>query len=88
MRFSNVFVVTFVIGLALKATIGLRVTAEEEEAGVDQSQHSETAYSFGGGGMGSSYAEGADSAVVDPANQVPDGAPPAEREGVDTLGNR
>ncbi len=53
-------IVTFIIGIALKATMGWRVTAEEEELGLDQSLHSEIAYEFGGGGMGTSYAETVD----------------------------
>ncbi len=42
------FVVTGIICLALKAIIpgGIRITAEQEEQGLDLSQHSETAYSF------------------------------------------
>ena len=50
-------VVTLIIGLVLKSTIGLRVSAEDEELGVDLSQHRESAYAFGGYGMGSSYAD-------------------------------
>ena len=38
------FVMTAVILLALKATIGLRVRDEEEEQGLDLSQHGEVAY--------------------------------------------
>jgi Amt family ammonium transporter len=38
------FVVTVLIMLALKATIGVRVSAEEEYAGLDLSEHGETAY--------------------------------------------
>lgn len=38
------FVVTSVILLAIKYTIGLRVSEEEEEAGLDVSQHGEPAY--------------------------------------------
>jgi Amt family ammonium transporter len=38
------FVVTSIILLALKYTIGLRVPAQEEEAGLDLSQHGESAY--------------------------------------------
>ena len=40
-------VVTFVIAKALDATIGLRVSEEDEYIGLDQSLHSETAYNFG-----------------------------------------
>ena len=38
--------VTLVLGYALKATIGLRVTEEEEESGLDQASHGESAYSL------------------------------------------
>ncbi|MGM7669965.1 ammonium transporter [Microbacterium sp. A93] len=62
--------VTFVIGTALKAAMGWRVTAEEEELGLDQSLHREIAYEFGGGGMGTSYTETVDAGgpqVVSPS---------------------
>lgn len=39
-------VVATVIALVLKATIGLRASAEEESAGMDESEHAETAYDF------------------------------------------
>ena len=39
------FVVTTVIVLVLKATIGIRVSEEEEETGLDLAEHAETAYS-------------------------------------------
>jgi ammonium transporter, Amt family len=41
-------VVTFILLKLLDATMGLRVTEEEEVEGLDVSQHSETAYSLGG----------------------------------------
>ena len=44
---------TFVILKIVDALIGLRVTDEDEVAGLDLSQHSETAYALGGG----SYSE-------------------------------
>ena len=34
-----------IIVLVLKATIGIRVSEEEEETGLDQVEHAETAYS-------------------------------------------
>ena len=40
------FTATYVIAWALRATIGLRVTPEEESEGLDSSQHAETAYEF------------------------------------------
>ncbi|MCW2665250.1 MAG: amt [Frankiales bacterium] len=50
------FIVTYVIALAIKATIGLRISEEEEITGIDQTTHAESAYelgaSMGGGGGG------------------------------------
>jgi Amt family ammonium transporter len=50
------FVLTLVIGLLIKYTIGFRISAEAEVVGIDESEHKETAYDFGGfgGGGGSS----------------------------------
>jgi Amt family ammonium transporter len=45
-------VVTTVILKVLDATMGLRVTEQDELAGLDLSQHSETAYVFGGSSYG------------------------------------
>jgi Amt family ammonium transporter len=42
-------VATIIILKVVDALVGLRVTAEDEMAGLDLSQHSETAYSAGGG---------------------------------------
>jgi Amt family ammonium transporter len=44
------FVVSFIIAKAIDKTIGMRVTEEEEDEGLDYSQHAETAYSFGSTG--------------------------------------
>lgn len=38
------FVASIVIGKIIDMTIGLRVTAEQEQVGLDQSLHAETAY--------------------------------------------
>ena len=43
------FVVTVVILKVVDAIMGLRVSDEDEMAGLDLSQHSETAYAFEGG---------------------------------------
>jgi ammonium transporter, Amt family len=51
------FVLTLVIGFIIKATIGFRVSEEAEVVGIDEAEHKETAYDFGGfggGGGGSS----------------------------------
>ena len=42
------FVLTFIIGWVIKKTIGFRVDAEAEVTGIDESEHAETAYEFGG----------------------------------------
>jgi len=44
--------VTAVIGLAIHRTIGFRVSRDDEIAGVDVSEHAETAYEFDGPGLG------------------------------------
>ncbi len=45
-------VATFIILKVVDALVGLRVTEEDEASGLDLSQHSETAYSMGGGQYG------------------------------------
>jgi Amt family ammonium transporter len=45
-------VATYIILKVVDALVGLRVTEEDEIAGLDLSQHSETAYSMGGGQYG------------------------------------
>ena len=52
------FVMTTVILKVLDSTMGLRVTAEDEMAGLDLSQHSETAYALGGSAAYGEYSMG------------------------------
>ncbi|MFI1913152.1 ammonium transporter [Nocardia sp. NPDC020380] len=40
------FILTLIIALAIKYTIGLRASEEEEFEGMDESEHAETAYDF------------------------------------------
>jgi Amt family ammonium transporter len=40
------FVMTFIILMIVERTVGLRLTAEEEEMGLDVALHSETGYNF------------------------------------------
>lgn len=49
------FVVTLVLGLLIKATIGLRIDRDEEVEGIDLVEHAESAYELDGrgGGVGS-----------------------------------
>jgi Amt family ammonium transporter len=39
-------VVTLIIALVLKYTIGLRLGAEEEASGIDEAEHAESGYDF------------------------------------------
>jgi Amt family ammonium transporter len=40
------FVVTFILGMILKKTVGFRVSDEAEVEGIDENEHAETAYDF------------------------------------------
>jgi Amt family ammonium transporter len=66
------FVLTFIIGWIIKKTIGFRVDAEAEVAGIDESEHAETAYELGGIVGGSRSLGGA----VSGANTVLEGSKP------------
>ena len=46
--FAYSFVVSFILAKVVHMTIGLRVSTEDEIAGVDQTEHAETAYDWGG----------------------------------------
>ncbi|MFL6121889.1 ammonium transporter [Actinophytocola sp.] len=46
------FVLTLIIGFLIKFTIGFRVSQEAEVMGIDEAEHKETAYDFGGFGGG------------------------------------
>ncbi len=50
MAFS--FVVSYVIAMVLDKTIGMRISPEDEESGIDLAEHGETAYDAGGFGGG------------------------------------
>jgi Amt family ammonium transporter len=58
-------VLTAIIGLALKYTLGWRVTDEDETAGIDQAEHAESGYDLGG------FAAGAARGVAIPRSTVP-----------------
>jgi Amt family ammonium transporter len=53
------FVVTLIIGFLIKVTIGFRVSEEAEVMGIDEAEHKETAYDFGGLGGGGGLSDGA-----------------------------
>ena len=46
------FVVTLIIGFIIKAAGGFRVKEEDEVSGIDEAQHAEGAYDFGGSVLG------------------------------------
>ena len=48
------FVVTAILALIIKATIGFRVTDEDESTGIDESQHAESGYDYSGLRIGGS----------------------------------
>ena len=48
------FVLTYVIALVIKATIGLRITEDAEVTGIDTAEHAESAYEFAGLGTAGS----------------------------------
>jgi ammonium transporter, Amt family len=59
------FVMTTIILKVLDGVMGLRVSDEEEVAGLDLSQHSETAYVFGGSSYGEYTASGGTGAFAE-----------------------
>ena len=50
------FLITLALGFAIKKTIGFRVSADEEVAGIDLAEHAETAYELGSSGGGGHFA--------------------------------
>ena len=50
------FVVAMIIALVIRSTMGLRVTEDDEVAGVDTSVHAEVAYELGQSGGGGAFA--------------------------------
>jgi len=61
-------VVSAILAFVIDKTLGMRVTEDEEIAGIDQAEHAETAYDFSGAGGGSAkvaVAAAAESKKVD-----------------------
>ncbi|GAA4662390.1 ammonium transporter [Amycolatopsis dongchuanensis] len=46
------FVITLILGFLIKAAGGFRVSTEDEVSGIDEAQHAESAYDFGGSVLG------------------------------------
>jgi ammonium transporter, Amt family len=73
------FVLTLIIGYAIKATMGWRVSDEAEATGIDEAEHAESAYEFSGLRSGSSSISKAADALAGskaPANTSKEGATP------------
>ncbi|MEU6642329.1 ammonium transporter [Saccharomonospora sp. NPDC046836] len=43
------FVLSLIIALIVKATMGLRISSDDERSGIDEAEHAESAYDFAGG---------------------------------------
>ena len=66
------FVVTYLIGLILEKTIGFRVDSDDEQRGVDQTEHAETGYDLtpiGALGRGLSFGGAHTGGATAPKNQ-------------------
>lgn len=50
------FIVTIILGLLLKKTIGVRISTDDEVAGIDLAQHAESGYELGSAGGGGQFA--------------------------------
>jgi ammonium transporter, Amt family len=62
------FVVSFLLGKLVDATIGFRVSEEEELQGVDETTHAESAYDIGGVRAAGSFSGAARAAVTERAD--------------------
>ncbi len=63
------FIVTSILALIIKHTIGFRVTEEAEVTGIDEMEHAETAYDFSTLGSGSGLSHGVAARVPEPASE-------------------
>ncbi|MGI5378491.1 ammonium transporter [Streptomyces sp. CA-251387] len=65
-------VVSALLAFILDKTIGMRVSEDEEVAGIDQAEHAETAYDFSGAGGGAAARTAAPAPVADAASKKVD----------------
>jgi Amt family ammonium transporter len=63
------FTVAWILAKIIDKTMGFRVTAEDEETGVDLTQHAETAYDFGAIHLNHVAEQGADRHESDPSGR-------------------
>ncbi|MFE4666496.1 ammonium transporter [Streptomyces sp. NPDC056716] len=65
-------VVSAILAFLLDKTIGMRVSEDDEIAGIDQAEHAETAYDFSGAGGGSARTTSLPAAPAQPASKKVD----------------
>ncbi|MFF3502989.1 ammonium transporter [Streptomyces sp. NPDC003247] len=65
-------VVSAILAFVLHKTIGMRVSEDEEVAGIDQAEHAETAYDFSGAGGGAARTTAVPASVADTASKKVD----------------
>ncbi|WP_037886456.1 ammonium transporter [Streptomyces viridochromogenes] len=63
-------IVSAILAFVLDKTIGMRVTEDEEVAGIDQAEHAETAYDFSGAGGGAAKTAVAAAAAATASKKV------------------
>lgn len=63
-------VASAVLAFLIDKTIGMRVSEDDEIAGIDQAEHAETAYDFSGGGGGAAFSSASSPAQGTPAKKV------------------
>ncbi|MGA5505974.1 ammonium transporter [Streptomyces umbrinus] len=63
-------VASAVLAFLIDKTIGMRVSEDDEIAGIDQAEHAETAYDFSGGGGGAAFSSAPSPAQGTPAKKV------------------
>lgn len=63
-------VVSAILAFLLDKTIGMRVSEDDEIAGIDQAEHAETAYDFSGAGGGAARTTASPAAVTDASKKV------------------
>jgi Amt family ammonium transporter len=82
--FAYSFIVSFILAKIVNATLGMRVTTEAEIAGIDQAEHAETAYDWGGlSGSLHRAAVSVAAATADPSNgSAPAGTGESDEEKV------
>ena len=67
-------IATFIIGMAIHKTMGFRISADDEQAGVDITTHAETAYELNDATFGGSFAKSPGGVAVGATSDSKEGA--------------